>query len=149
CEDGQWRQIVNIEDALRGGCDLFDLEQLKKEYSPDEYNNLLMCHFMDDIESLFNFNMMQNCMVDSWEVWDDIQPLALRPYGYDPVWVGYDPSKGGENGDSAGCVVIAPPKVPGGKFRILERHQWRGMDFRAQADAIKKITERFYVEYMG
>lgn len=149
CEDGQWRQIVNIEDALRGGCDLFDLGQLKKEYSPDEYNNLLMCHFMDDIESLFNFNMMQNCMVDSWEVWDDIQPLALRPYGYDPVWVGYDPSKGGENGDSAGCVVIAPPKVPGGKFRILERHQWRGMDFRAQADAIKKITERFYVEYMG
>lgn len=149
CEDGQWRQIVNIEDALRGGCDLFDLEQLKKEYSPDEYNNLLMCHFMDDIESLFNFNMMQNCMVDSWEVWDDIQPLALRPYGYDPVWVGYDPSKGGENGDSAGCVVIAPPKVPGGKFRILERHQWRGMDFRAQADAIKKITERFYVEFMG
>ncbi|HGN1291674.1 TPA: terminase ATPase subunit family protein [Proteus mirabilis] len=149
CKDGQWRQIVNIEDALRGGCDLFDLEQLKKEYSPDEYNNLLMCHFMDDIESLFNFNMMQNCMVDSWEVWDDIQPLALRPYGYDPVWVGYDPSKGGENGDSAGCVVIAPPKVPGGKFRILERHQWRGMDFRAQADAIKKITERFYVEYMG
>ncbi|HCT2464045.1 TPA: terminase ATPase subunit family protein [Proteus mirabilis] len=149
CEDGQWRQIVNIEDALRGGCDLFDLEQLKKEYSPDEYNNLLMCHFMDDIESLFNFNMMQNCMVDSWEVWDDIQPLALRPYGYDPVWVGYDPSKGGENGDSAGCVVIAPPKVPGGKFRILERHQWRGMDFRAQADAIKKITERFYMEYMG
>ena len=149
CEDGQWRQIVNIEDALRGGCDLFDLEQLKKEYSPDEYNNLLMCHFMDDIESLFNFNMMQNCIVDSWEVWDDIQPLALRPYGYDPVWVGYDPSKGGENGDSAGCVVIAPPKVPGGKFRILERHQWRGMDFRAQADAIKKITERFYVEYMG
>lgn len=149
CEDGQWRQIVNIEDALRGGCDLFDLEQLKKEYSPDEYNNLLMCHFMDDIESLFNFNMMQNCMVDSWEVWDDIQPLALRPYGYDPVWVGYDPSKGGENGDSAGCVVIAPHKVPGGKFRILERHQWRGMDFRAQADAIKKITERFYVEYMG
>ncbi|WP_311749486.1 terminase ATPase subunit family protein [Proteus terrae] len=149
CEDGQWRQIVNIEDALRGGCDLFDLEQLKKEYNPDEYNNLLMCHFMDDIESLFNFNMMQNCMVDSWEVWDDIQPLALRPYAYNPVWVGYDPSKGGENGDSAGCVVIAPPKVPGGKFRILERHQWRGMDFRAQADAIKKITERFYVEYMG
>ncbi len=149
CEDGQWRQIVNIEDALRGGCDLFDLEQLKKEYSPDEYNNLLMCHFMDDIESLFNFNMMQNCMVDSWEVWDDIQPLALRPYAYNPVWVGYDPNKGGENGDSAGCVVIAPPKVPGGKFRILERHQWRGMDFRAQADAIKKITERFYVEYMG
>jgi hypothetical protein len=24
CEDRQWRQIVTVEDALRGGCDLFD-----------------------------------------------------------------------------------------------------------------------------
>ncbi|WP_423064395.1 hypothetical protein, partial [Citrobacter freundii] len=25
CDDGQWRQIVTIEDALAGGCTLFDL----------------------------------------------------------------------------------------------------------------------------
>ena len=36
-----------------------------------------------------------------------------------------------------------------GKFRILERHQWRGMDFRAQADAIKKLTEQYNVTYIG
>lgn len=54
-----------------------------------------------------------------------------------------------QNGDSAGCVVVAPPAVPGGKFRILERHQWRGMDFRAQADAIKKLTEQYNVTYIG
>ncbi|WP_252385012.1 terminase large subunit domain-containing protein, partial [Escherichia coli] len=28
CADGQWRQIVTIEDALKGGCTLFDIEQL-------------------------------------------------------------------------------------------------------------------------
>ncbi|HBA8530516.1 TPA: terminase, partial [Escherichia coli] len=30
CADGQWRQIVTIEDALKGGCTLFDIEQLKR-----------------------------------------------------------------------------------------------------------------------
>ncbi|KAA1194733.1 terminase ATPase subunit family protein [Photorhabdus heterorhabditis] len=149
CADGQWRQIVTVEDAVRGGCNLFDIDQLRLEYSPDEYQNLLMCEFMDDIESIFSLQLMQGCMVDSWEIWDDVQPLMLRPYGYHPVWIGYDPAKGGENGDSAGCVVVAPPQVPGGKFRILERHQWRGMNFRAQSDAIKRLTEQYNVEYIG
>ncbi|QXF35989.1 oxidoreductase [Photorhabdus luminescens] len=149
CADGQWRQIVTVEDAVRGGCNLFDIDQLRLEYSPDEYQNLLMCEFMDDIESIFSLQLMQGCMVDSWEIWDDVQPLMLRPYGYHPVWIGYDPAKGGENGDSAGCAVVAPPRVPGGKFRILERHQWRGMNFRAQSDAIKRLTEQYNVEYIG
>ncbi|STU54501.1 terminase, ATPase subunit [Klebsiella pneumoniae subsp. pneumoniae] len=51
-------------------------------------------------------------MVDSWEVWEDFQALALRPFGWREVWIGYDPAKGTQNGDSAGCVVIAPPAVP-------------------------------------
>ncbi|MFS6749785.1 terminase large subunit domain-containing protein, partial [Staphylococcus aureus] len=131
--DGQYRQIVTIEDAVNGGCNLFDLDQLRLEYSPDEYNNLLMCQFVDDLASVFPLALLQSCMVDSWDVWDDFEPLLLRPFAYHPVWIGYDPAKGTQNGDSAGCVVIAPPVVPGGKFRILERHQWRGMDFRAQA----------------
>lgn len=137
CPDGQYRQIVTVEDAVRGGCNLFDLDQLRMEYSPDEYQNLLMCEFVDDLASVFPLSELQACMVDSWEVWTDFQALALRPFGWREVWIGYDPAKGTQNGDSAGCVVMAPPTVPGGKFRILERHQWRGMDFRAQADAIK------------
>ncbi|HHL6905777.1 TPA: terminase family protein [Escherichia coli] len=82
CADGQWRQIVTIEDALKGGCTLFDIEQLKRE-------------------------------------------------------------------NSAGCVVLAPPVVAGGKFRILERHQWKGMDFATQAESIRKLTEKYNVEYIG
>lgn len=149
CEDGQWRQIVTVEDAIKGGCDLFDINQLRLEYSPDEYQNLLMCEFVDDIASIFSLELMQRCLVDSWEVWEDYQPEMYRPYGYRSVWIGYDPAKGTENGDSAGCVVIAPPSMMGGAFRILERHQWRGMDFRAQAEAIKQLTERYNVEYIG
>ncbi|GLZ21339.1 hypothetical protein Bpla01_48680 [Burkholderia plantarii] len=48
CADGQYRQIVTVEDAVRGGCTLFDLERLKLEYSADEYANLLLCQFIDD-----------------------------------------------------------------------------------------------------
>ncbi|WP_024554308.1 terminase ATPase subunit family protein [Franconibacter helveticus 513] len=149
CADGQFRQIVTVEDAVRGGCDLFDLEQLRQRYSPEDYQNLLMCVFMDDLASVFQLALMQGCMVDSWEVWDDFEPLMIRPFGHRPVWIGYDPAKGTQNGDSAGCVVVAPPLVPGGKFRILERHQWRGMDFRAQAKAIEELTRRYNVAYIG
>ncbi|MBI2382327.1 MAG: terminase ATPase subunit family protein [Gammaproteobacteria bacterium] len=146
CEDGQWRQIVTIEDALAGGCDLFDLDQLRLEYSPEELQQLFYCQFIDDGSSVFPLAMLQGCMVDSWEAWADFKPFAARPLGQREVWVGYDPA---HTGDSAGCVVIAPPLVAGGKFRILERHQWKGMDFAAQAEAIRKITERYRVTYIG
>lgn len=148
CADGQWRQIVTVEDAVRGGCDLFDLAQLRSEYSEEEYLNLLMCIFMDDTSSVFPLATLQRCMVDSWELWDDYKPFALRPLGNRPVWIGYDPAKGGQ-GDSAGCAVLAPPAVPGGKFRVLERHRWSGMDFDAQARAIKAMCERYNVGYIG
>lgn len=148
CEDGQWRQVVTVEDAVAGGCDLFDLNQLRLDYSQDEYDQLLMCLFADDSSSVFPLPMLQKCMVDSWEVWDDYKPFAARPLASRPVWIGYDPAKGGD-GDSAGCAVVAPPAVIGGKFRVLERHRWAGMDFRAQADAIRQITQRYNVTYIG
>ncbi|MCX7133077.1 terminase ATPase subunit family protein [Aeromonas sp.] len=149
CADGQWRQIVTVEDAVSGGCDLFDLDQLRSEYSEDEYRNLLMCEFMDDTSSVFPLASLQRCMVDSWELWEDYKPFALRPLGSRPVWIGYDPAKGAVGSDSAGCVVLAPPAVPGGKFRVLERHRWSGMDFAAQAEAIRQMTLRYNVGYIG
>lgn len=146
CEDGQWRQIVTILDALDSGCDLFDLEQLKREYSPEEFAQLFLCQFIDDGASVFGFSQMQRCMIDSWERWDDWKPFALRPFGNKPVWLGYDPSN---TGDSAALVVLAPPAVPGGPFRILERHQFKGVDFAAQAEFIRKTCARFNVTYLG
>ncbi len=147
CEDAIWRQIVTILDADQRGCDLFDLEELRREYDAEAFANLLMCEFVDDGASIFPLQMLQPCMVDSWELWDeDYKPFALRPFGERPVWIGYDPA---ENGDSAGLVVVAPPSVPGGKFRVLERHQFRGMDFAAQAEAIRRVTQRYWVTYIG
>lgn len=147
CEDKLWRQIVTILDAENGGCDLFDIDELRFEYSAEEFANLLMCQFIDDGASIFPLNMLQACMVDSWEAWsEDYKPFHIRPLASRPVWVGYDPA---ETGDSAGLVVVAPPSVANGKFRILERHQFRGMDFKAQAEQICQITLRYNVTYIG
>ncbi|MFV8669557.1 terminase ATPase subunit family protein [Ralstonia pseudosolanacearum] len=147
CADGQWRQIVTVEDALRGGCNLFDIDQLRLEYSELDFANLLMCAFIDDNASVFPLSMLMRGMVDSWEEWEDFRPFAPRPFGDRPVWVGYDPNGGG--GDSAALVVVAPPLVPGGKFRVLERHQFRGIDYEEQAGAIRRVCERFSVAYVG
>lgn len=101
---------------------------------------MFMCEFVDDKASVFPFEELQACMVDSRLEWEDFIQIDQhpRPFGYRPVWIGYDPSN---TGDSAGCVVMAPPAVPGGKFRILERYQWKGMDFATQAESIKALTE--------
>ncbi|TCW80998.1 terminase [Burkholderia sp. SRS-46] len=147
CADEQWRQIVTVLDALDGGCDLFDLERLRRRYSPEQFANLLMCQFIDDRLSVFKLAELQRCMVDSWEEWaDDFSPLLLRPFGYREVWVGYDPAL---TGDSAGLVVVAPPRVEGGPFRVLERHQFRGNNFEEQAAAIEQITQRYSVGYIA
>ena len=60
--------------------------------------------------------------------------------------LGYDPSR---TRDDATCVVIAPPLENGGKFRILEKHSWRGQSFKYQAEQVKKLTERFNVQHIG
>ena len=146
CEDGHWRQIVTVMDAVAGGCDLFDIDQLRMDYSPEEFANLLMCEFIDDGQSVFPLAELQRCMVDSWVVWDDFKPFAQRPLGYREVWIGYDPS---HTGDSAALVVIAPPAVPGGKFRMLDRVQFKGMDFEEQARRIEKVTKAYNVTYIG
>ncbi|WP_342221614.1 terminase large subunit domain-containing protein [Candidatus Fukatsuia endosymbiont of Tuberolachnus salignus] len=146
CADGQYKQIVTLEDALAGGCDRFDIAQLRRENSDDDFDNLFMCQFIDDAQSVFPMKEMQRCMVDSWEQWPDVKLLATRPYGYQPVWIGYDPAS---TGDASGCAVMAPPKVAGGKFRVLERFQWHGMDFSEQARHIQTLTERYNVSYIG
>lgn len=146
CEDYMWRQIVTVEDAEAGGCDLFNIDRLRFEYSPDDFANLLMCEFVDDGQSMFPLAMLQSCMVDTLEIWDDFKVWHNRPFANKPVWVGYDPAL---SGDNAGLVVVAPPLVAGGKFRVLERHQFKGDNFAEQAEHIRNITLRYNVEYIG
>lgn len=145
CPDGQWRKVITITDAIAGGCDLFDLEQLQLEYDEDKFQQLFECKFIDSTQSVFSLADLERCYSDL-DLWTDFNPDDDRPYGNSPVWLGYDPSR---TRDDATCVVVAPPLEPGAKFRILEKHSWRGQSFKYQAAQVKKLTERFNVQHIG
>lgn len=145
CPDGQWRKTITLDDAIAGGCDLFDVEQLQQEYDEDSFQQLFYCKFIDSTQSAFGLKDLERAYSDL-SLWDDLTPDDARPFGNRPVWVGYDPSR---TRDDATCVVVAPPDDPGGKFRILEKHSWRGQSFTFQAAQVKKITERFNVQHIG
>lgn len=144
--DGQWRQVVTIFDAEAQGYDLFDVDTLKIEYSPDEFKQLFECNFIDDTASVFKFEALQRCGVDALLKWLDFDPESNRPFGNKPVWLGYDPSR---TTDAASCVVIAPPDVAGGKFRVLEKYSWHGATFQYQSSQIRQLMDRFNVKEIG
>lgn len=144
CEDGQWRIIVTVYDAQAMGCDLFDIEQLQREYPPDEFRNLFECEFVDDADSVFKFDQMMACGVEITK-WTDFDPTADRPYA-GRVWVGYDPAI---SIDAASCVVVAIPNNARGKFRVLEKHLWYGESFKYQAAQIRLLCERYRVVEMA
>lgn len=145
CDDGKWRLIVTIKDAIRGGFDKLDIAQLLLEYTPERFANLFMCVFLDDSNSYFPLSVLQPNMVDSWQIWDDFTPLGSKKFAK-PVWVGYDPSF---TGDRPALAVIAPPEKEGQPYRILERMHLDHMPPHVQAQHIKKICERYDVEFLG
>ncbi|MCL8337706.1 terminase family protein [Pseudomonas mosselii] len=145
CPDGQWRKTITLDDAIAGGCDLFDVAQLELEYDEDKFQQLFYCKFIDSTQSAFGLKDLEGCYSDLM-LWDDYDQDDDRPFGNNPVWIGYDPSR---TRDDATCVVVAPPADPGGNFRILEKYSWRGQSFTYQAAQIKKLTERFNVQHIG
>lgn len=144
--DKQWRNIITLEDALSEGCDLFDIDELRDEYPPDEFDNLFGCQFVDDADSVFKFDELQACMVDSWDAWSDYREYSPRPLGNSPVWIGYDPAK---SGDGAAISVVAAPRTMLSPFRIISREMFRGMDYEKQVDHIRELTLKFNVEHIG
>ncbi|WKN21484.1 terminase large subunit domain-containing protein [Azotobacter vinelandii] len=147
CPDGQWRKVITLEDAIAGGCDLFDIERLRLEYDEERFDQLFMCKFIDSTQSAFALADLERCYSDLG-LWTDYDPDPRnpRPHGNGPVWLGYDPSR---TRDDATCVVVAPPLEPGARFRILEKHSWRGHSFTYQAAQVQKLCERFNVQHIG
>lgn len=142
CADRQWKQIVSIYDAMEGGCNLFNIDDLIAENSKEEFEQLFLCQFADDNSSAFKFGDLQLCQVDSLEEWHDYKPFYQRPFGNREVWLGYDPAF---TGDRAALVIVAPPKVEGGDYRVLHWQTFHGMDYEAQASRIKSFCDDYNV----
>jgi len=142
CADRQWKQIVSIYDAMEGGCNLFNIDDLIAENSKEEFEQLFLCQFADDNSSAFKFSDLQLCQVDSLEEWHDYKPFYQRPFGNREVWLGYDPAF---TGDRAALAIVAPPKVEGGDYRVLHKQTFHGMDYETQASRIKQFCDDYNV----
>lgn len=150
-EDGIFRQIITIDDAIAKGATFFNMEKLKRKY-PDKtiFNNLLRCVFLDDSASIFALKSLLACKADTSN-WHDVDHSKARPVGNAEVLVGYDPRGGGqgEGSDDAGLVVSLKPKSKGGVFRLIERMRLKGSSYEQQAEAIRGITQKYNVVYLA
>lgn len=144
--DKTYRKIITIKDALKGGCDFLDIKQLELEYAPDDFAQLFMCEFIDESQAVFSLDDLLGCAVDDYRIigFDSKKP---RPFGFQPVWIGYDPSR---TRDSSVISVVAPPKdLQKGKFRVLELITLHNMPWQKQAQRIKHLTEQYTVEHIS
>ncbi|MGT3245000.1 terminase large subunit domain-containing protein [Yersinia enterocolitica] len=145
CPDGQWRYVVTLEDAIAGGFNLADINELRERYNESAFNMLFMCVFVDDKESVFKFGDLMRCGVDI-RTWEDFHPDEPMPFGNREVWGGFDPAR---SNDNATFVVVAPPLVAAERFRVLEKHHWRSMSFQFMAERIRSIKARYNMTYIG
>ncbi|WP_227724432.1 terminase large subunit domain-containing protein [Yersinia proxima] len=145
CPDGQWRYVITMEDAIRNGFNLASLEKLRNRYNVDAFNMLYMCVFVDSKDAVFSFDDLQQAGVDA-ATWQDHDGKAARPFGNREVWGGFDPAR---SGDLSTFVIIAPPLYEGEKFRVLRVIHWQGMNFRYQANQIKKLFQQYHITYIG
>lgn len=145
CPDGQWRYIITMEDAIRGGFNLADIERLRNRYNDATFAMLYMCVFVDSKDAVFSFEDLERCGVER-EIWQDFDIKLKRPFGDREVWAGYDPAR---SGDLSTFVIIAPPLLDGEKFRVLEIINWQGMSFRYQANKIKELFAKYNIRYLG
>lgn len=143
--DRIWRQIVTIHDAVNGGNPYIDIEELRDECSEDEFKLIYECQPLDDTQASFPLSLIMPCMVDTLEVWPGYNPYALNQKKLGKVWLSCDPSHSAQ-GDPAAIMVIAPPNDKNGKFRILERSKFRGLEFEKLADKIKNLVKKYDVE---
>lgn len=144
CPDCQWRKIITIHDALAQGCNRFDLEQLKGEYTEDEFRQLFECYFVDDSQGCFRYSELEKCLGDS-KKWPWFHPDEVHPYK-GPVWIGYDPSR---VRDGACVVVLTAPSLFKGKMYVLERINMKNAAWEYQAATIKDLCSKYFVEHIG
>lgn len=139
--DGIYRQIITVDDAIKGGANFFNMDKLKLKYpDKDVFDNLLRCKFLDDASSVFELKKLMGCMVNT-ESWRDVKFDSSRPVGNSAVWLGYDPSGAG---DEAAVLVCLPP-LGSGSFRLIEKVRLRGNSYEEQAAKIKELCGKYNV----
>ncbi|MGL4925630.1 MAG: terminase large subunit domain-containing protein [Plesiomonas shigelloides] len=145
CPDKQWRYVVTLQDAIDGGFNLADINELRERYNETTFNMLFMCIFVDDKDSIFDFVALEKLGVDP-ATWEDFNPGDPLPFGNREVWGGFDPAR---TTDNATFVIVAVPLHEVERFRVLEKYHWRGLSFQWMAEQIMAIKSRYNMTHIG
>lgn len=143
--DNIWRHMITVEDAQEQGCDLFDIAELKLDYSENDYANQFGCKFIDDSQSVFSLQALMNCVVDA-DDWSDYKPNMERPFANRSVAFGFDPSR---TRDNASLAILEIPPNYSKPFRVLALHSYHGQNVQRQAGQIKELVDKHTVRHLG
>ena len=141
CEDGIWRQVVTLEDAVERGFNRISVKQMKQRTAPDKYRNFYNCDFVDDANSYFKLSQILALAQDPLEV-DGWKPNTPRPYGNRPTSVGYDP--GGKVHFDAAALLSVPTKDTE-PFNLLDFRLMRNMPTLDQFGVVKEWMDSYNV----
>lgn len=143
--DNIWRHMITVEDAQELGCDLFDIAELRLDYSESDYANQFGCKFIDDSQSVFSLSALMNCVVEA-DDWSDYKPQMERPFANRSVALGYDPAR---TRDNASLAILEIPAHYSKPFRVLALHSYHGQNVQAQAGQIKELVDRHNTRHLG
>lgn len=145
CPDGVWRYVIPLADAVAGGIDDIDIDEIRQSYSKSDYDMLYDCKFTDDKTSAFQFDQLLACGTDD-STWQDHDTQAARPFGNNEVWAGFDPAR---TGDNATFVIISVPKIKDEKYRVLEIRRWNNKSFMYMSEQIKDLFDSYNMTHLG
>ncbi|MBU2647873.1 terminase family protein [bacterium] len=146
------RRVITIHDAEKKGCNLFDMDRLKKRFTPRQFAFLFLCEWIDDEGSIFKMADLEACYHKT-KVKTDGGKLALENASLpdykntgNPVYIGYDPNGGGKNGDSAS---IAAGEHRLDRLRIIGSHTFNNKSINWQAATIKSWVKKYKAGFLG
>jgi hypothetical protein len=144
--DGVWRCVCSVYDAIDLGWNLTTIEKLRiKTPDPELFENIYGCRFVDDTDSVFKLKDILACAVDTATAWKDFENDAPRPIGDLPCTAGYDPAGVGDN---ASFVIMTRPETVADKFRLVRAHEWKSIRAPTQCAIIEGECQTFNLEYI-
>ncbi len=144
-KDHTFRMTITVEDAVNGGNDMLDIEQLKN-LNQELFGLFYMCEWGSNERSVFNSSAIIRNFAAPYIEWLDYNEGFERPFGNGRVIIGYDPAR---VYDASAVVVIALPNEDYPYYRVLEKYDLFGDRYEEQAEMIKGLTERFNVVSIG
>ena len=134
-------RTITLHEAMAGGCDLFDLEQLREEDDTEAFAQLFECQPLDDELGIFKLAELEALQRDV---------SAWKHPGQAPVWIGYDPSRTTDSASLIVAVKLPPTDThPLGKIRLQERASWTRKSYRWQAERLRDFCGAYNVEHIA